>query len=129
MPNPLTADTLRQIVQARLVQVFRQYPRAGLFLSSSCRNNLIEAVRNNCLWPQELKAKLNRAAENDKWSLQAKLAWMDIFAYYEEAYSPSADAYNKSLIGAIGDGILNAGQITPDGNVPVRQLPESKAAE
>ena len=125
----MTPEVLRQIVAARLVQTFRQYPRAGLFLSSSCRNNLIEAVRNNCLWPEELKAKLNRAAENDKWSLQAKLAWMDIFEYYAENYSPSADTHNKALLSAISEGILSAGNIGPGDNVPIKTLPESKAAE
>ena len=120
---------MKLVVQARLVQVFRQYPRAGLHLSSSCRNALIDAANNGCLWPEELKAKLNRAAENDKWSLQAKLAWMDIFESYSDGYQANYDAHNTALLQAMSDSILAAGQITPDGNVPVRQLGESKAAE
>jgi len=125
----MTPETLKLVVESRLVQTFRQYPRAGLHLSSSCRNNLIEAVRGNVLFPSELKAKLTRASENDKWTLQARLAFMDLFAYYEDAYSPNSDGHNKALIGAISDGILAAGNIPVGDAVPVRQLPESKAAE
>ncbi len=125
----MTPATLKMVVEARLLQTFRQYPRAGLHLSSSCRNTLIQAASSGCLDPEELKAKMFRAAENDKWSLQAKLAWMDLFSYYEKSYQPGSVSFNTSLLQAISDGVLAAGKIPVGDNVPIRQLPESQAAE
>lgn len=125
----MTPSTLKSVVEARLVQTFRQYPRAGLHLSSSCRNTLNRAVQEKILFPAELKTTMFRAAENDNWSLQAKLAWIDMSAYYEDAYRSGDCEHNTSLVQAISDGILSAGNIGVDDNVPIRQLPESKAEE
>ncbi len=119
----MTPDTMRLVVKSRLVQLFRQYPRAGLHLSSSCRKVLLSAISIGCLHPPELKATVIRATENDKWSLQAKLAWMDIFASYESAYESGSVAHNVALLQAISTGILESGDIPIGNNVPIRQLP------
>ena len=101
---------MRLVVGARLIQTFRQYPRAGLLLSFSCRKALDEAVAKNVLDPGELNAKVLRVADNDGWSLQTKLAWMDIFSWYKSDYQSNDCQHNKEMIGAIVEGILATNQ-------------------
>ncbi len=126
----MTPDTLKQVVQARLVQLFRQYPRAGINLSSSCRTALLEIIASGMgTCPDDVNATMIGFAERDKWTLQARLAWMDIGKYYSDAYESGFGTRNIDRLRAISDAILAAGKIPVGDNVPIRQLPESQAAE
>jgi hypothetical protein len=105
----VTPDTIQKMVQARLIQTYRQYPRAGLQLSSSCRKRLLEAISHRVLEPAKLWLYIQEAA--DEWTLQAKLAFKDVFKYYQDAFQPGNDNSNTDLLRAISDGIRVAGDI------------------
>ncbi len=126
----MTPETLKSVVMARLVQMYRQYPRAGLQLSSSCRTALLEIISSGMgTCPDDVNGTMIGFAESDKWTLQARLAWMDIGKYYSDAYESGFDSRNIDRLRAISDAILAAGKIPVGDNVPIRTLPESTAAE
>jgi len=105
----LTPDTVQHMVESRLIQTFRQYPRAGLYLSSSFRNRLLTAISKNILDPAALHAYVLDVS--DAWTLQTRIAFKDVFAYYADAHEPGKDAENIAILKAIAAGILAAGKI------------------
>ena len=110
MPN-ITPDTMERMVESRLVQTFRQYPRAGLYLSSSCRNTLLQIIAGGVFRPDTVRFRMGLVIEKERWTLQARLAWRDLFKMYTDAYIEADHANNKELLQAMSDGILAAGKI------------------
>lgn len=108
----ITPDTLKRIVEARLLQTFRQYPRAGLQLSSTCRDRLLRAVEQKVVEPDDLTGYM--AAVATDWTVQAKLAFADMLVFYREGFEPcdENEARNLELLRAVAAGIRAASRIS-----------------
>ena len=105
----MTPDIVKVVVEARLLQTFRQYPRAALHLSSSCRDRINNAISRKLLAPEPLRAFIQPTA--DTWTLQARIAFNDIFKFYQDSFLPDQDEHNVALLQAVSAGILAAGKI------------------
>lgn len=105
----LTPETVKRMAEIRLIQTFRQYPRAARHLTISCRERLLAAIRKGILEPDALRKHIVRSP--DEWTLQARLAFNDLFGIYQDNFVAGADAENTALLRAIGNGIFSAGRI------------------
>ncbi len=94
------------------MQTFRQYPRAGMQITGSCRKLLSDGASSDpVLAPDELVIKMRRLAKSENWTVQTKLAAKDMAHFYARHYDFDDNAHNSALLLAMVEGILAAGKV------------------